>query len=651
MPCRLVHLWRRLAGFARELRGFWRLLGATLLPFASPLGAREVYVFGDSGADMGNYFTLPGLAPHAGAPYFRGADGLLRLSDGPMWPELLYPGMRSAVDPSRTGTLVNFAFGAAQSDDWLPLDPEQEPLPLGTLRQIAAFEAERAAGRLTAGPGSVAFLYAGTNDLFAALGSGEDPANRISAVRQNLQTAATRLADAGIRTVYVSEIADFSHSPAFLQLGLAPEVQKTLDTMTTAARGAIRDGLAETAASLGGRTRIVLLPVNTLFRAVIADPAAFGFTNVTEPIYDDQNERLLVSDPRARAGYFFVDSLHTTARAQALEARFYGGIIDSVEGATQRRFGRILDGTGSAMGLLSRSVAAPRGERTAFSTEKRNWELDLATPFGHERIAGADGEPDARFATGAVVATLRWPKTAVPDLAVSLGYFSQEGNVDSRALRLDQQGLGFSVTNARNFGPVRLDAEVALGWFALETRRDPLGLRQKDYESHGSSHTLASRARLTASHVFPLGRFSLQAKATIDQLRTELRPLTERGTMDLDVRVAKARYDSLRGLLGVDLRGPETVLASWLKFRPELELTGRYELADRGAEVTAELLDNLAGPITAELRNGGRLAGAVEPRLVFPIGGDAALTTAYRYESAGHGSSQSSFWLNLSRRF
>jgi phospholipase/lecithinase/hemolysin/uncharacterized protein YhjY with autotransporter beta-barrel domain len=631
----------------RELRSFWRLSSFGLLvPLAQQVAAREVYVFGDSGADMGNYFDLPGQTPPADSPYYRGADGFYRLSDGPMWPELLFPGMHSSVDARRSGTLVNFAYGGAKSDAWLSLD---EPLPLGTLNQLDAFESELAAKTLTAGPKSVAFLYAGTNDLIEAIEMGEDPVVRIAAVTANLQRAVTRLSADGVRTIYVSEIADFGRAPAFL--GLPSNVQEMIDQVPPLARGATRSGLAATAAMLDGKTRVVFLPLNTFFRAVLADPAAFGFTNVTDAFYNGENAQLLATGPQRRAGYFFLDALHTTARAQALEARLYGSVREAVEGTTQRRLGRILDGTGAGMDLLSRALAAPHGADTLFSSENRRWEVDLAIPVARDRIDGARGEPQAGFDTKAAIASLRWPKTAVPKLALSFAYLGQEGRIDSHALRADQQGFACAITNTVTLGPVRLDAEVTSGWFDLETRRDPFGLRREKFESRGKSHTMANRARVAASHVFGLGWLDLETSAGVDYLRTELRPFTEDGALDLDLRVAKARYDSVRSSLGFTLRTKEWALTSWLKIRPEVEVTGRYQFADRGATITAELLDNTAGPISAEVTHGGRLAGLVEPRLVLPLCGHAAATVGYRYETAGQGYSHSTFWLNLTQRF
>lgn len=647
---RLSQIRRLVRRFVHDALRFLRYtFVAGALP-ATVTSAAEVYIFGDSGADMGNYHALPGLTPAAGSPFFRGADGLHRLSDGPMWPELQFPGMRSWADPARTGSHINFAYGGAKTDGEI-LDWTSDDLPFGLQSQLAMFEGELAAGRLTVSPDTSVILYAGTNDCYEGVALGEDPATTVARVAGNMAGAVVRLAGLGVRTIYVSEVADFGDAASFHHTGLPADEEEALrgylNAFAEATRKGMQAALAEASSSLAGETRVVILPLNRLFTAIRKNPTAFGFTNLTDATFDEESWEYLVRDPSARAGYLFVDGLHTTARAQELEGRYYRAVFDAAEGRTQARAGRMVDGAIGGMDVLSRTLAEPMARQMLPDEATRDWQVFLSAPFSRSEIdSGAEAEK-ARIDTFATMLGLQWPESREPDLTLALSYLDQEGAVGGRSFRFDNRGLDLALYNERPLGPVLLRAEVAYGWLDVETRRDPAVPTMK---ARGSTDGSTARGRLFARHTWSPAGATLGIEGGLAYDRVDLDAFRESGAPGLELAYSTIEHESLRATLEARLEGREQKLG-WLRVQPGLWVRSEWSLAGQGVDVTAELLENLAGPVTGSASQGGRWHTMIEPRLVFPLFGHAAAVLSYRYDTDWEDFSRRGLWFNISQRF
>lgn len=654
-PARVRGCGRTVLRLVRDvIRFLW--FGATAAALA-PAAARagDVYVFGDSGADMGNYFALPGNAPAQGSPYFRGPDGLYRLSDGPMWPELQFPGMRSGSDPTIADSSVNFAYGAAKSDAGSFSGDPGETLPIGLQSQLDSFEARLASGKLTVGRETIAILYAGTNDLFEALALGSDVLAKSDDVTTNLETAVARLASHGVTTIYVSEIVDIGEAAAFYNTGLAADqeaaLRATLNAVGAAARERMRAGLATAVASAGGKVNVVVLPLNKLFAAVRANPAAFGFTHMHEAIYDDANGKLLVADAATQKGYFFLDSLHTTARAQRLEGLYYRAVIDAIDGTAQRRLARTVDGAISAIDTVDRALIAPVASQSLRPSGSRKWQVFLHTPFSHDRVAGADGEETATFETTAGILSLRWPESRAPALTVAVGYVGQDGEVGDRGLRFKARGGVGAVTNERVVGPVMLRSEVSHGRFDLKTARAPeLAVINSVMVARSDTEIMVDRGSLAGSHVFAFDKWSLRLEGGLTYTKVSVDRFSESDAPGLDLDVAEVEHESLRGSVEVRAQAKE-LGARWLRVRPELSLRLNHEFADAGVEVAAQLIDNTSPRVIGTSSHGNRSHFDLAPCLALPIKQHAVATISYRYETDGRNFQRHGLWINLCQRF
>lgn len=310
-------------------------LGAALPAFSG------VYVFGDSLVDPGDdlraaqflnelpFAFLPNGAPTADKGYFEG-----RFTDGYNFADLIsnkllheptaatFPyGITDAVlgfsipfvnRPG--GHNLSFAYGGALAT--------QGDLPPGLDAQTDIYQ------HFTPDPNALYVIAIGSNDVRALVPKSGDPVvgdaadARLSAIASEITQEVAQLYARGVRHVLVADIPE---------VGLTPDYTGSVDE---AARRSLVDGYAEKAdaflrADLGG----LMLPAGATLtdydflgytNAVIANPAAHDFTNVTQARTTVQAGAL---EP-VGSGFLFFDTVHPSAQAHAQIA---AEILDSLQ--------------------------------------------------------------------------------------------------------------------------------------------------------------------------------------------------------------------------------------------------------------------------------------------------------------------------------
>jgi outer membrane lipase/esterase len=301
-----------------KIVGVGVLVWVVLAP-ASPAwagGPHRFVVFGDSLSDPGNAFVLlrdvevpPFASLIPDAPYARGA---FHFSNGPTWVEQL-----SLLDhtlPSAGPALFipllfsNYAVGGARAR-------HEGPFDLST--QVGLFVRDfRGQGP----SGALYIVFAGGNDLRDALQAlALDPTGAASAgivqsallaIRDNLLT----LHAAGARSFLVPNAPDISLAPAVRLLG--PAAQGAARFFSAQFNAGLELTLRGLESALG--VEIVRVDVFRMLNEVVAAPAAFGLTDVTDPC--------IVLNTRAHAfcatpnKFLFWDGIHPTVAGHRILA-------------------------------------------------------------------------------------------------------------------------------------------------------------------------------------------------------------------------------------------------------------------------------------------------------------------------------------------
>jgi outer membrane lipase/esterase len=244
-------------------------------PAASALGLTADYsavvVFGDSLSDPGNLDGTPFAPP---PPYFEAM-----FSDGPVWALELTAGFAP-------GTAANFAVGGATALG--------DALGNTLAAQRARFDAALGLGALTLGPRPLAVHWIGANDVFGLT----DP---VAAAARVTDEIADLAGDHDIRDFLVLDLPDQGATPGIAARG--PAAQAAISAASAAYNAALATGLD----GLDPALHVTRVDIAGLFEDLLASPADFDVSNVTEPCFDGA---AVCADP---GDYAFWDGVHPTA--------------------------------------------------------------------------------------------------------------------------------------------------------------------------------------------------------------------------------------------------------------------------------------------------------------------------------------------------
>ena len=255
------------------------LLGVAMVLVSSSALASSfssLVVFGDSLSDNGNLYSLIGYPP---APYYDG-----RFSNGPVAAEQLATNLGAP--------LYDFAVGGATSGvgNYVDGGTQTSPGALG----LPGMQAELAeAGPLLASPivpSSLFEVWGGANDFLTG-GSPTVAAANVDAIVAALQSD-------GAQHILVPGLPDLALTPDFYGVAAAAEYTDVFNAALVAGLPA-------------GAT---YYDTANLLDEVVADPAAYGFSNVTTPCF---NGSTVCSDA---SEYLFWDGFHPTTAADTILA-------------------------------------------------------------------------------------------------------------------------------------------------------------------------------------------------------------------------------------------------------------------------------------------------------------------------------------------
>jgi len=260
----------------------------------------RMFIFGDSLSDVGNLFLATFGTNPSPAEYWKG-----RSSNGPVWVEYLAPrlGLAAPTAILSPGGGNDFAFRGAFS-----VSPGLGAPCLDT--QVESF----VGSDIVPGNTDLFTVWCGANDFIF---NSPNPAT----VASNVLTQIRVLKDAGAKQFLVMNLPP---------MGLVPEYrdqpQQVKDQASAASmlyNATLHSGLDLVRSPDVSVTEI---DVYGLFQQMVANPAAYGLTNVTDDFPGP------LGDPAAD-GYLFWDSVHpTTAGHRILAEAVYAQVVPEPAG-------------------------------------------------------------------------------------------------------------------------------------------------------------------------------------------------------------------------------------------------------------------------------------------------------------------------------
>lgn len=304
---------RDLAGVLGSGIGDLATLPVRLAPPALPAGNAPfstIYAFGDSLSDAGNLYTVT-LHAIPAAPY---VDG--HFTNGAVWVQDLAAGLGLPVPQPSTLGGTDFAYGDAETGS----EALHALSPIDLPSQLLQFTAAHP----LPDPNALYTLSIGGNDVFDAIAA--YPANPTVAMADitgavgNEMRFISALAGDGARNLAVLNVPDLGLTPSETAQGAQTgQLASSLSALYDAQLGASLSSLAAS-----DHLNLHLVNSYALLDQAVSNPAAFGFSNVTEPVwtgnYTDPGSGTLNATGAAQNGYLFFDGVHPTAAAHALLA-------------------------------------------------------------------------------------------------------------------------------------------------------------------------------------------------------------------------------------------------------------------------------------------------------------------------------------------
>ena len=260
----------------------------------------QVVFFGDSLTDTGNLYASSGNTLPASPPYFNG-----RFSNGPLWSETLAGALGFSATPSLFGG-NNYAWAGATVIDYGRQQPEI-PQELGEYFS-------RTGGRANAD--TLYVILGGANDINDAGRNPGTAAGNIVQAAHAIDGMVDALYTAGARNILVGNLPDVGRTPQAIAAGSAVAAGASL--LTQLFNSTLQNLLNETERH-SANLDLDVLDLFALLNNAIANPAAFGFNNVTAPC---KPGAIALPGPYCSTPetYLFWDVFHPSAQAHALIA-------------------------------------------------------------------------------------------------------------------------------------------------------------------------------------------------------------------------------------------------------------------------------------------------------------------------------------------
>ena len=616
------------------------LVAATTPPAADAAQFSNVIIFGDSLSDAG--FYRPFLLSLGIPPSVVSQLGRFTTNPDPVWSELISQFYGVAPAPSNAGGSI-FAQGGARV-----VDPSVSTPPGGAQRPVSA-QINEFLARGPVDPNALYGVWVGANDIFQNLGALQAGQITAAQLQTNVLAAATaevgqiaRLRAAGARYIMVFALPDIGVTPAFA------------GTPTAAAVSALSAGFNTTLFTGLAAAGVHVIPVDTftLFQEVRANPAAFGFTNVTgvacgpfPPFSNTSNSQFCLPQnlvqPNANNTFAFADPVHPTGAAHRVIAQLAESLL---EGPTQ--YGLLAEAPIHSRESHIRTIAdgllngrqGSVGKFTVFAAADGG-KFDIDQGGG---TAGLDSR-NSSFTVGGTVRTSDW-------VTLGLGVGKSQNRAD-----FGQDGGGFKTDEVAIsfFGSVYASGFYGTGIVTIanidfdDVRRNvQLGLTTRSSSTSTKGSNMS--AYFSAGYDFTFGHFAVGPTVAVTTQDIDVNGFDESSTMGVvGLHIGDQKRKSEIWSAGV--RASYT-MGGWT---PWLRVTADKERRDDARFVTATPLSMIAtgssfdiqafAPDTSYVTTSIGVNGAVTDRV--------ALSVLYQNVSSRSGVHQDGIGATVSYRF
>ena len=523
----------------------------------------SVTFFGDSLTD-GGYFS----------PLTQGAFGLEESGQFTTNPDNTWAtsfaeqlgttAVANTYDGSQTGN--NYAIGGARAG----VDVTAFGIPVAS----ANSQVNNYIDNNQVDPNGLYVVWAGANDLLAVA---ENPANAqatiLGAVASQAETI-NILKDNGANYILVPNIPDIGLTPRAIDQGPMAQAQST--GATSLYNQFMLSGVAATGAN------IIPLDMFSLTQEIIASPAQYGFTNVTDEACGDNNSSLTCGrntlvETDANETYFFADSIHPTGATHQLIADYANAVV------TAPSLIGVLPHIATTTGLATNERLQSHVNQIQSSAQKPARTLWAVGEVANQDIAGFDSDNNTQVLLGVDFAHPN-SANAVTGLYGNITQKDFENSdVGTGLSDIDLGEVGFGVYHSNKFGDLQINGAAGFGNMDVDvTRAVTLGSNQQQFKSNADGKRYY--ANLQAGYPLQVSNIAVTPYIGATASRVKIDGLKEKEMSGIAMQFDEQKYSTTYGKLG--LKANHSLMENLNLFG---DIHYQKQLSDNREAVTARL--------------------------------------------------------------
>jgi len=535
----------------------------------------SVTFFGDSLTD-GGYFS-PLTQNNFGLP----DSGQFTTNPDNTWAtsfaeQLGTTSVANTYDGSQTGN--NYAIGGARAG----VDVAAFGIPVASANsQVNSYLANNKVD-----PNGLYVVWAGANDLLAA-GEAENPASAqatiLGAVASQTETIKA-LKDNGAKYILVPNIPDIGLTPRFVpdpdlegqELAEALAAQRAATDAASLYNQFMLSGVAGTGAN------IIPLDMFSLTQEIIASPAQYGFTNVTDEACGDNNSSLTCGpdtlvEANANETYFFADGIHPTGATHQLIADYANAVV------TAPSLIGVLPHIATTTGLATNERLQSHVNQIQSSEQKPDRTLWAVGEVANQDIAGFDGDSNTQVLLGVDFAHPN-SANAVTGLYGNITQKDFENSdVGTGLSDINLGEVGFGVYHSNKFGGLQINGAAGFGNMDVDvTRAVTLGSNQQQFKSNADGKRFY--ANLQAGYPMQVSNIAVTPYIGATASRVKIDGLKEKEMSGIAMQFDEQKYSTTYGKLG--LKANHSLMENLNLFG---DIHYQKQLSDNREAVTARL--------------------------------------------------------------
>ena len=442
-------------------------------------------------------------------------------------------------------------------------------------------------------------VWAGANDLLAAA----DPTNNAQATILGAVASQTKtinaLKDKGAKYILVPNIPDIGLTPRIIAAQAAADAavkkaiedgesadvianipNQTIQAQSTGATSLYNQFMLSGVAGTGAN--IIPLDMFSLTQEIIASPAQYGFTNVTDEACGDNNSSLTCGpdtlvEANANETYFFADGIHPTGATHQLIADYANAVV------TAPSLIGVLPHIATTTGLATNERLQSHVNQIQSSEQKPARTLWAIGEVANQEIAGFDGDNNTQVLLGVDFAHPN-SANAVTGLYGNITQKNFENSdVGTGLSDIDLGEVGFGVYHSNKFGGLQINGAAGFGNMDVDvTRAVTLGSNQQQFKSNADGKRFY--ANLQAGYPMQVSNIAVTPYIGATASRVKIDGLKEKETSGIAMQFDEQKYSTTYGKLG--LKANHSLMENLNLFG---DIHYQKQLSDNREAVTARL--------------------------------------------------------------